>query len=269
MDEKYRQSGFKALLESHKANSHHLEETDGSLRLWRDLSAEGKLEYMARDAAWYDVPFEQFAQVVRESVDNAAIEEAALRLAFRSRRELHDLENLFPDDGRTDSPPPLVERVSELLNANSPEHEDEEVLTCEKLAALFKEVRADEATAKREDAHWYGMEALEAYQKILDGKMKAPAAEKAKGIERSRGWHNDSKRDSRTARNCPGLVYSLCHAGIIRHTRVGMPGERGAIRITEEAIAEYLRAREVGPAAPRPTTPPRPKVKLHHLQLPS
>jgi hypothetical protein len=55
--------------------------------------------------------------------------------------------------------------------------------TAEELAALFKEMRADEAAAKREDAHWYGKEA---FQKILDEKTKAPAVEKGKdrGIER-------------------------------------------------------------------------------------
>jgi hypothetical protein len=55
--------------------------------------------------------------------------------------------------------------------------------TAEELAALFKEIRADEAAAKREDAHWYGREA---FRNILDAKADAPAAEKTKdkGIER-------------------------------------------------------------------------------------
>ena len=180
MDEKHRLSGFKALLESHKTDSYQLVDSDGDFRLWRDLSAEGRLEYIVKDAAFYDVPFEQFARAVRESVEPAAIEEAALRLAMRSGRELYDLEKLFPDDGRTEPPPPLVERVSDLLNADSPEHEDEEVLTCEKLAALFKEIRADEAAGKREDAHWHGKEA---FQTILDGKTNAPATEKSKDKE--------------------------------------------------------------------------------------
>jgi hypothetical protein len=183
MDEKHRVSGFKALLESHKKNSYHLIDPDGSFRLWRELSAEARLENIVRDAAFYDVPFEQFAEAVRESVDPAAIEEAALRLALRSGKELHDLEALFPDDGRTEPPPPLVERLSELLKAESPEHENEAVLTVEKLAALFKEMREDEAAGKREDAHRYCKEDL---QKLLDGKTKAPAAEKGKdrGMER-------------------------------------------------------------------------------------
>ena len=60
---------------------------------------------------------------------------------------------------------------------------EKEFYTAEELAALFKEIRADEAAAKREDAHWYGKEA---FQRILDAKTKTPAAEKGKdrGIER-------------------------------------------------------------------------------------
>jgi hypothetical protein len=58
-----------------------------------------------------------------------------------------------------------------------------ESYTAEELAALFKEMREDYAAAKREDAHWYGREA---FQDIVDGKTKPPAAEKTKdkGIER-------------------------------------------------------------------------------------
>ena len=65
------------------------------------------------------------------------------------------------------------------------------------------------------------------------------------------------------------LLYTLCKLGVIRHSRVGRPGKRGSIRIGEEAILEYLRAREVGPAVARPTPSPRPRIKLQHLQLPS
>jgi hypothetical protein len=156
MDEKHRLSGFKALIESHKTNSYQLEDSDGNFRLWRDLSAEGKLESMARDALFYGVPFAQFAEAVRESLDSAAIEEAALRLAMRNGRELHDLEKLFPDDGRLEPLPPLVERVSELRNGKSQNHENTAVLTAEEQAALFKEIMADTEAGKREDAHWYG-----------------------------------------------------------------------------------------------------------------
>ena len=45
----------------------------------------------------------------------ASREEAALRLVLRSTQELRGLEMLFPDDGRTESPPPLIERFREVL----------------------------------------------------------------------------------------------------------------------------------------------------------
>jgi hypothetical protein len=58
-----------------------------------------------------------------------------------------------------------------------------EYYTAEELAALFKEIREDEAAAKREDAHWHGSGA---FKNILDGKAETPVAEKTKdkGIER-------------------------------------------------------------------------------------
>jgi hypothetical protein len=183
MDNKDRVSGFKALLESHKTSSSYLIDPDGEFLLWRDLSTEGKLDSIVRDAAYYDVPFEPFVEAVRESIDSVAIEDAALRLAMRRGRELHELESLFPDDGLTEPSPPIVERVKELLNAKSAEHETEEVLNCHKLAALFKEMREDEAAVKQEDAHWCGSEAL---QKLREAGTKAPSAEtgKDKDIER-------------------------------------------------------------------------------------
>jgi excisionase family DNA binding protein len=64
-----------------------------------------------------------------------------------------------------------------------------------------------------------------------------------------------------------GLVYSLCSLGVLRHSRHGRPHRRGCIRISEDAVAEYLRAKEVGPAVARPVSPTRPKVKLENLRL--
>jgi excisionase family DNA binding protein len=40
----------------------------------------------------------------------------------------------------------------------------------------------------------------------------------------------------------PSLVYELCRLGVLRHTRHGRPGCRGTIRISEEAVTEYLAA---------------------------
>jgi excisionase family DNA binding protein len=36
------------------------------------------------------------------------------------------------------------------------------------------------------------------------------------------------------------LVYELCRLGVIRHSRHGRPGKRGCIRISDEAVADYL-----------------------------
>jgi hypothetical protein len=174
MSEKHRLAAFKAMLESQQSNAYPLAEADGSLRFWRDLSADARLEKIARSAVLFDVPFEQMAQAVRESIDNPAVEESALRLAMRSVGELHAIEKLLPNDERT-LPPPLVERVGELLRAQPDEYEDESALDPKEQAALFKELRDDYAAAKRENAHWYGSEA---YQRILDAKAKAPAVEK-------------------------------------------------------------------------------------------
>jgi excisionase family DNA binding protein len=44
------------------------------------------------------------------------------------------------------------------------------------------------------------------------------------------------------------LVYELCRLGSIRHSRHGRPGRRGCIRISEDAIGEYLANAERTPA---------------------
>ena len=62
-------------------------------------------------------------------------------------------------------------------------------------------------------------------------------------------------------------VYLLCANRRLRHTRVGLG--RGKIGITEEAVEEYLKGREVGPALPKPAPAPRPPVKYQHLRIPS
>jgi excisionase family DNA binding protein len=63
------------------------------------------------------------------------------------------------------------------------------------------------------------------------------------------------------------IIYALCTARQLRHSRVGLG--RGKIVIAEEAIVEYLRARECGPEDPKPPPVPRSKLRLQHLRLPS
>jgi hypothetical protein len=90
---------FDAILADHKNSSHHFEEVDGSWRTWRELSAEGKLAYVALDAARDDVSFERFAAAVREMLggDAATREQACLRLLLRSEMDLLALERLLPE----------------------------------------------------------------------------------------------------------------------------------------------------------------------------
>jgi hypothetical protein len=124
MNEKHRLAGFKALVEDQKNSVRHFEEMDGSLRRWHELSPQSKLQYIAGDAVLYDVPFERFAEAVRDVVPPAAIVDAALLVVLHYERELRGLEKLLPDEGRTE-PLPLVERLKDLLNSRpEPTHAD-------------------------------------------------------------------------------------------------------------------------------------------------
>lgn len=121
MTEEHRLAGFKALVESGKNGGYLMEDVDGSLRSWQEMSVEGKVDHIARDAAYYDVPFETFAEAVRDALHDlpgVAREEAALRIELHGAVELHGLAKLLPDDGRTESTP-LIERFQELLGKKS------------------------------------------------------------------------------------------------------------------------------------------------------
>jgi excisionase family DNA binding protein len=61
----------------------------------------------------------------------------------------------------------------------------------------------------------------------------------------------------------PATVYGLVNAGKLRCFRVGMG--RGAIRVSDEHLAEYLKGSEpIAKSVPAPVHRPR----LKHLQLP-
>jgi excisionase family DNA binding protein len=58
------------------------------------------------------------------------------------------------------------------------------------------------------------------------------------------------------------LVYELCREGVLRLTRHGRPGKRGTIRISEEAVAEYV-------AGCQQQGRPHAALPLRHITLPS
>ena len=113
--ERHKLEGFKSSVEDSKnsPSNHYFEEMDGDRRPWAELSAAAKLQYVALDAVRHDVPFESFAEVVKETIGDVG--EAALRVVLEGQRELHAIAKLFPDDGRTE-PTPLIEQVKEILD---------------------------------------------------------------------------------------------------------------------------------------------------------
>jgi len=64
----------------------------------------------------------------------------------------------------------------------------------------------------------------------------------------------------------PSCIYQLVETGKIPHHRIGVG--RGAIRFTEDDIAEYLQnARELAASGGLKRTTGRPKLKLKHIKL--
>lgn len=116
--------GFDAMLRDYRDNSNwHFEEMDGTHRTWPELSAEGKLSYLARDAVLAGVPAARFVEAAREFLGDLPPpdrEEAALRLLFHNQRELHGVELLLPseDTGHDLFAPgrPLPERLAEYIS---------------------------------------------------------------------------------------------------------------------------------------------------------
>lgn len=98
------------------------EERDGKWRTWRDLSPQGRLAYIARDAVLDGVSFERFvlaAQHALAELPPAAREQAALRLVLHGEEERYAVEQLLPpaDWGHdlAGQSRPLAERVRELI----------------------------------------------------------------------------------------------------------------------------------------------------------
>ena len=94
-----RPDGFDILLADYQTSTHEYEDHDAALRdvlrTWPQLSAEGKLSYIAHAAAMYDVPFERFEKAAREAVGTQPLpagEGAYLRLHMEYQRALWDAE---------------------------------------------------------------------------------------------------------------------------------------------------------------------------------
>jgi hypothetical protein len=151
LDEQRRVEGFHALLATYQKSNWLFHDADGASRPWRDLSPEGRLDYIAGGAVSHDVPFERFAEAVRDALGDqppAAREEAAGRLLFSQRRELHDLARLAPDDERATTYTPLIDRFREVIHwyeQKLTEYEQKltDLAPHAKLAAAFKDMLAD------------------------------------------------------------------------------------------------------------------------------
>ena len=59
------------------------------------------------------------------------------------------------------------------------------------------------------------------------------------------------------------LVYELCACGALPHIRIGRPGSRGCIRISESDIDAFLASQKVAGEAPARAPPLRKKVFKH------
>jgi excisionase family DNA binding protein len=63
------------------------------------------------------------------------------------------------------------------------------------------------------------------------------------------------------------LVYELCACGSLPHVRIGRPGSRGCIRLTEADIQEFLANQKVVVSVPARALPPQ-KKRFKHVVLP-
>ena len=65
------------------------------------------------------------------------------------------------------------------------------------------------------------------------------------------------------------LVYELCACGSLRHVRIGRPGSRGCIRITDADIEAFLASQKVGGDAPARAPPRQQKKVFKHIVIPT
>jgi excisionase family DNA binding protein len=65
------------------------------------------------------------------------------------------------------------------------------------------------------------------------------------------------------------LVYELCACGSLPHVRIGRPGSRGCIRITDADINAFLASQKIGGQAPARSPPPMQKKAFKHVVIPN
>ncbi len=84
---------FERLLNDHLNSTRPVADADGELRRWGELSAEGKVEHIARLAAIFDIPLSRFTEAVRDAIDGQPLrtdETACLGLQYRYARQMRD-----------------------------------------------------------------------------------------------------------------------------------------------------------------------------------
>ena len=64
------------------------------------------------------------------------------------------------------------------------------------------------------------------------------------------------------------LVYELCACGALPHVRIGRPGSRGCIRLTEDDIQEFLARQRVEGEVPATVPPRQQKPPFTHVVIP-
>ena len=77
---------FERLLDDYLGSKQHFADADGQARNWPELSAEGKVEHIARLAAIFDVSLPRFTEAVHDALDGQPLhtdEQACLRLQYQ------------------------------------------------------------------------------------------------------------------------------------------------------------------------------------------
>ncbi len=64
------------------------------------------------------------------------------------------------------------------------------------------------------------------------------------------------------------LVYELCACGLLSHVRIGRPGSRGCIRITDADINAFLASQKIEWRAPARVPPSNQRKAFKHVTIP-